>query len=172
MTTTEMVGAGVVPWWKGERGEWYVAIQAALFLLIAFGPATAPWLPAWQAGTIRVASLLGVVLLAGGFVWMIAGAAQLAVGRSLSALPSPKDTATLIDTGVFAFVRHPMYSGAIWAVLGWGLWRQGLLVLAYAALLTVFFDRKASREERSLGERFPEYADYKRRVRKLVPFVY
>lgn len=169
---TEMVGAPVVPWWKGERGEWYVAVQAALFLLILFGPATASWLPAWPARTIWGSSLLGVVLLVAGFVWMIAGAAQLAFGRSLSALPRPKDTATLIDTGVFTFVRHPMYCGAIWAVLGWGLWSHKLLMLGYAILLTVFFDFKASREERSLGARFPEYAQYRRRVRKLMPFLY
>ncbi len=103
---------------------------------------------------------------------MIGGAVQLAFKRSLSALPRPKDTATLIDTGVFALVRHPMYCGAIWAVFGWGLSSQGILMLGYAVLLTVFLDLKASREERSLAERFPAYADYKRRVRKLVPFLY
>jgi protein-S-isoprenylcysteine O-methyltransferase Ste14 len=172
MTTREMVGAPVVPWWKGVRGEWYVAIQAALVLLVVFGPSTASWLPAWPAAAVRVSARLGVVLLVGGFVWMIAGAAQLASGRSLSALPSPKNTATLVDTGVFAFVRHPMYCGAIWVVLGSGLWSQGLLMLGYAILLALFFDLKASREERSLCARFPEYADYKRRVWKLVPFVY
>jgi protein-S-isoprenylcysteine O-methyltransferase Ste14 len=172
MTTTEMIGAPTGPWWKGERGEWYVAIQVALFLLIVFGPATASWLPAWPPYASWACSILGAILLVGGFVWIVAGGVQLAFGRSLSALPSPTDTATLIDGGVFAFVRHPMYCGAIWLVVGLGLRSQGLLMLAYAALLTVFFDIKASREERSLGERFPGYADYKRRVRKLVPFVY
>jgi protein-S-isoprenylcysteine O-methyltransferase Ste14 len=172
MTTTERVGAPTVPWWKGQRGEWYVAIQALLLLLIVFGPSTASWLPAWPAVTRRVSSPLGAILLVGGLVWMAAGALQLAFGRSLSALPSPRSTATLIDTGAFALVRHPMYCGAIWAVFGLGLRSQGLLMLGYAALLTVFFDLKVTREERSLGERFPEYADYTRRVRKLVPFVY
>jgi protein-S-isoprenylcysteine O-methyltransferase Ste14 len=172
MTTMEMVGAPVVRWWKGERGEWYVAAQAALFLLIALGPATASWLPTWPAAMDRASMLLGAVLMIGGFAWIIVGGVQLAFARSLSALPRPTDTATLIDTGVFAWVRHPMYCGAIWATCGWALWCQGLLVLAYAALLAIFFDIKASREERSLGERFPEYLDYRKRVRKLLPFLY
>lgn len=172
MTTTEMVGAPVVPWWRGERGEWYVVIQAALFLLVVFGPATTSWLPAWPAGTGRISSFLGVVLLVGGLVWIVAGAAQLALGRSLSALPSPTRTAKLIDTGVFAYVRHPMYCGAIWVVVGLALRGQGLLTLAYAVLLTVFFDVKASREGRSLTVAFPEYESYRKRVRKLIPFVY
>lgn len=172
MTTTEMAGAGVVAWWKGGRGEWYVAIQAALFLLIAFGPATASWLPAWTAGATRVSSPIAQVLLVGGLLWVAAGGVQLAFARSLSALPHPKDGATLIDTGAFALARHPMYCGAIWAALGWALHTQGLLTLAYAAALTVFFDVKASREERWLASTFSGYDAYQARVRKLIPFVY
>jgi protein-S-isoprenylcysteine O-methyltransferase Ste14 len=169
MTTMEMVEARVVPWWKGARGEWYVAVQAALILLIVLGPSTAAWLPAWPAGTGRLSSPLAAILMAGGLVWMIAGAVQLTFGRSLSALPTPTKTGRLIDAGAFALVRHPMYCGAIWAAFGCGLWSQGLLTLGYATALAVLFDLKASREERSLVERFPEYADYMGRVRKLVP---
>jgi protein-S-isoprenylcysteine O-methyltransferase Ste14 len=172
MTTTEMVGVPVARWWKGGRGEWYVVAQAALFLLIVFGPATASWLPEWPAGTTQTSSVLGVIVLVGGCVWIVVGGVQLAFGRSLSALPSPTRNATLIDTGVFALVRHPMYSGAICAVVGCALWSQGILMLVYAVLLTILFDLKASREERALGDLFPAYAAYKRRVRKLVPFIY
>ena len=115
---------------------------------------------------------LSPVLWVVALVLFITGAVQLAFGRSLSALPSPTRTATLIDTGVFGLVRHPMYSGGICAVVGCGLWSHGILMLAYAVLLTVLFDLKASREERALAEMFPAYASYKRRVRKLVPFLY
>jgi protein-S-isoprenylcysteine O-methyltransferase Ste14 len=65
-----------------------------------------------------------------------------------------------------------MYGGGILMAVGWGLWVHGWLTLAYAVLLIVFVDIKARREERWLRERFPEYAAYARRVRKLVPFVY
>jgi len=65
-----------------------------------------------------------------------------------------------------------MYCGAISAAFGCGLWSQGILTLGYAAALALFFDLKASREERSLVERFPEYADYQRRVRKLIPLLH
>ena len=49
---------------------------------------------------------------------------------------------------------------------------QSWLTLGYVAVLFVFLDLKSRREERLLIERFPEYVDYPRRVRKLVPFVY
>jgi protein-S-isoprenylcysteine O-methyltransferase Ste14 len=56
--------------------------------------------------------------------------------------------------------------------LGWGLWLPGWLTIGYAILLFVFFDVKSRREERLLEAKFPEYAEYRKRVRKLVPFVY
>jgi protein-S-isoprenylcysteine O-methyltransferase Ste14 len=38
--------------------------------------------------------------------------------------------------------------------------------------MALFADFKATREERWLRERFPDYPDYARRVRKLIPFVH
>ena len=44
--------------------------------------------------------------------------------------------------------------------------------LAWACLLSVFLDLKSRREESWLLARFPTYAAYRRRVRKLIPFIY
>lgn len=168
----EMTDPPDVPWWKGRRGEWCVAIQVALLLLVAFGPRTAARLPAWPPGTRAWSSPLGAVLMAGGLAWILAGGVQLAFARSLSPLPRPATCGTLIDTGVFGLVRHPMYCGGIWAAVGWALWTQGPLTLAYAVALALFADVKASREERWLAAKFREYEAYRARVRKLIPFVY
>ena len=56
--------------------------------------------------------------------------------------------------------------------LGWALFVQGWLTLAYALAIMVFLDIKSRREEAWLMERFAGYADYRRRVRKLIPFIY
>ena len=56
--------------------------------------------------------------------------------------------------------------------IGWALQTQGILTLGYAILLAAFLDVKASREERWLCAKFPDYESYRRRVRKLIPFVY
>ena len=55
---------------------------------------------------------------------------------------------------------------------GWALFVQGWLTLGYAALLFAFFDIKSRKEEAWLLARFPDYARYRQRVRKLVPFLY
>ena len=56
--------------------------------------------------------------------------------------------------------------------IGWAIFVQGWLTLAYSAMLVLFFDVKSRREEAWLTQRFPDYLDYQRRVRKLIPFIY
>lgn len=160
----------IVPWWKGARGEWYVLAQAGLFLLVAVGPHSLRDVPAWQGAVAGIAKGIGAALMAGGLAWIVAGIVNL--GSSLSALPHPREEAKLVESGAFAFVRHPMYCGGIWVAAGWGLWTAGPLTLGYALLLAVFFDAKARREERWLRGKFPEYARYCRRVKRLIPFLY
>jgi protein-S-isoprenylcysteine O-methyltransferase Ste14 len=96
----------------------------------------------------------------------------VSLGHNLTPLPRPKDDATLVVTGAYRLVRHPIYSGLTAMAFGWGMWVHGWLTLGYALLLFAFFDLKSRREERWLMEKFPDYAAYQRRVRKLIPFVY
>lgn len=93
-------------------------------------------------------------------------------GAGLQALPYPREDGAELYTGPYRFVRHPIYGGAVCIAFGWAIWRRGWLTLVYAALLFVLFDAKARREERWLAEKFPSYAEYQRRVRKFVPFLY
>jgi protein-S-isoprenylcysteine O-methyltransferase Ste14 len=65
-----------------------------------------------------------------------------------------------------------MYSGVILAGLGWALVSRGWLTLAYVLAGFLFIVIKVRREEKWLRERFPDYATYQTRVRKLIPFVY
>jgi protein-S-isoprenylcysteine O-methyltransferase Ste14 len=143
-----------------------VVVQAVLFVLVAFGPqhvgeATVwPW-PATMVGLLLIVAGAGLLL-----------AALLKLGRNLTPLPFPKAGGTLVQTGAYRFLRHPIYSGGLALVLGWALCVHGVITLAYAAALFVLFDVKSRREERWLVEKFPEYRDYQRRVRRLIPFVY
>jgi protein-S-isoprenylcysteine O-methyltransferase Ste14 len=99
-------------------------------------------------------------------------AALIRLGPNLTPLPHPKDQATLVQTGPYGLVRHPIYAGGILAAYGWGLVVHGWLTLVYATVLLIFLDLKAAREERWLTGKFPGYSDYQRRVRKLIPFIH
>ena len=156
------------PWWKGTRGEWYVVGQIALMVLVFLGPQTWSGLPGWTFYP-QLCSIIGSVLLVVGGILLFAGIFKL--GANLTAMPYPKEQGTLIETGPYQCVRHPMYGGIL-IPFGWALWVQGWLTLAYAIILLIFFDIKSRREERWLKEKFSGYVAYQKRVRKLIPFVY
>jgi protein-S-isoprenylcysteine O-methyltransferase Ste14 len=157
-------------WWRGQRGEWYVVAQTVLFVLVAAGPATVWGWPGRPFPGGHLMSAVGVILIAGGAALAIAGARKH--GPGLTALPYPREGGTVLFTGPYRIVRHPIYSGAVFVAFGWAFVSHGWLTLVYAALLFLLFDVKARREERWLVEKFPSYAAYRRRVRKLVPFLY
>lgn len=158
------------PWWRGKRGEGYVAVQVLLLGLLLLGPRTLPGLPAWRGRGASVASWLGIALmLAGG---ALLGASSIRLGRNLTPLPHPRDHSILVQSGPYRLVRHPIYAGVLALALGWALWVRGSLTLAFAGLLWVLFEFKADREELWLTEKFPEYENYRQKVAKLLPFVH
>ncbi len=151
----------------GPRGEGWVALQGLIFLAI-FG---AGWLaPAWT-GEVRLASTaLGALLVGAGGLLALRGVLDL--GDSLTAVPRPTDRGHLVEHGVYAMVRHPIYSGLIMGAVGWGLATASPLAVGGGLVLGVFFDLKSRREEAWLAERYQAYPDYRRRTRKLIPWVY
>jgi len=157
-------------WWKGERGEWYVIVQVVLMLLIIAGPRTLPAGPDWSLPFAPERQALGAILVVAGGAFFLAGLFRL--GSALTPLPYPKEGASLVQTGPFLLVRHPLYSGGLIASFGVALMVSGWLTYLYVAALFVLLDIKSRQEERWLTRKFPKYRDYQRRVRKLVPFVY
>lgn len=157
-------------WWRNTRGEWYVIGQTFLFALIAFGPAGVDVRVSLPAGA-RLLTLAGGLALGGaGLLLALAGLWNL--GPNLSVLPHPKDGASLVQTGAYRIVRHPIYSGLILGAVGWTLLNVSVATLIYAGVLFVFFDAKSRREERLLAAKFADYPAYRQRVRKLLPFLY
>src|SRR5262249_45348890 len=79
----------------------------------------------------------------------------------------------VVDTGPYAYVRHPMYAGAVWLFVGIPLalgswWSIGLLIPFSAVLLWRLLD-----EERILARDLPGYAEYMQGVKhRLIPYVW
>lgn len=156
---------------QGQRGEHLVVLQFVLFfgfvLLPVWNPFVTPELldllalPRWFSLSLlsAVALLLGVL-------------GSFHIRDYLTPLPYPVAHSQLVRHGVYAWVRHPLYSSQLCAALGWTLYSLSLAHLALLAIGWVFFDYKARREEGWLLERHPEYADYARQVRKFVPWIY
>jgi protein-S-isoprenylcysteine O-methyltransferase Ste14 len=148
----------------GPHGEGWVAGQVVLIgAILVFGLAG----PSWPRAVAPAATTVGVLLLIVGLGVMVLGAGAL--GRSLTPLPKPRQTSSLTDGGIFGWVRHPMYGGALVAALGWSFAASPVALLPTAAA-GLFVELKSRREELWLCERYPRYASYRRRVRwKFVP---
>ncbi len=145
-------------------GRWVLAQTGLMSAAVALGPL---WPGAWAG---PVAGCAGWILSTVGAIIGIAGAVTL--GRARTIFPRPLPQAMLVRRGIYGRVRHPLYTSVSLLALGWGLAWGSWPALLVAALLGVFFDAKARHEERWLRERFPDYADYQRRVRRFLPGIY
>jgi protein-S-isoprenylcysteine O-methyltransferase Ste14 len=146
------------------RGEVFVVVQFVLLALIF-------WFPDFNSNLInpsfvfpgRVLRWLGVIVL------ILAG---LNLGRNLTPLPKPKTDSVLVTTGLFALVRHPIYSALLLLSFGSALERQHVLALIFSLCLAVLLELKSIREERWLLEKFADYSAYQKRVKKFIPWIY
>jgi protein-S-isoprenylcysteine O-methyltransferase Ste14 len=128
-------------------------------------PSSAWWRPD-AAERWAMVALVGAGL---SFTWW----ARVYLGRLWSATIGRKAAHRLVDTGPYAVVRHPIYTGVIVAVIATALQRGTVQALAGAALLVASFYVKARMEETFLrGQLDPAaYDAYARRVPMLVPFL-
>jgi protein-S-isoprenylcysteine O-methyltransferase Ste14 len=118
-------------------------------------------------GTGLAGRTIGVALLLVGGVFGIAG--MMVLGRNRTPFPQPHAVSELVERGIYGVVRHPLYTSVMLAALGWALIWQSWPALIAALALIPFFHAKARREERWLREKFPDYADYARRVPRFLP---
>jgi protein-S-isoprenylcysteine O-methyltransferase Ste14 len=152
----------------GRRGEGWLALQLLLMALIV---GSALILPPQLEGVLRTAAaVLGVVLLVVGLGLVALAARHL--GSAATPLPHPTAHAQLVRDGVYRRVRHPIYSGVVLSAAGWALLNASLVALLLVLPLVLLLDLKSRREEAWLQQRFPDYAEYKRRTSRFIPGLY
>lgn len=139
----------------------YVFVQALLLALLLFfdrnvGP------------QIHRLTLLGSPFEWLGIIGVLACAANLR--RSLTALPIPKDEGELSTTGLYQYVRHPMYSSVLLLSLGIALNSGSVIKYLLVICLYVLFYFKSVYEEKYLKLKYPEYAQYSARIPRFIPF--
>jgi protein-S-isoprenylcysteine O-methyltransferase Ste14 len=112
-----------------------------------------------------------------GFALTVAGAAldiwaRLLLGANWSATVTVKRNHELMQTGPYAIVRHPIYSGFLLAMLGTAIAFGEVRGLIAFALALVAWRMKSLVEERFMIDQFGEqYAQYKNDVKALIPFL-
>lgn len=115
--------------------------------------------------------LIGIVLIVVGMAMLVLAVFHL--GENLSAMPKPReDKHSLVTSGVYGVVRHPIYAGILLAAFGWGIFWGSVWSILVTIVLLIWLDMKSRREEKWLTDQYPEYTAYRARVKKLLPFVY
>ena len=113
--------------------------------------------------------VVGVILLVSGLgfaVW-----ARIFLGRNWGMPMTQKDEPELVTSGPYRFVRHPIYSGLLLAILGTAL-ATNLYWLIGVGVMVIYFVYSARVEERLMTRSFPVvYPCYRARTKMLIPFL-
>jgi protein-S-isoprenylcysteine O-methyltransferase Ste14 len=113
-------------------------------------------------------NILGLTLAAAGVALAIW--ARFYLGRNWGMPLSIKENPELVTTGPYAYIRNPIYTGILLALLGSSLiiW-WWFVIFAWSAVYFVYASRG---EEKIMLREFPDtYPAYKARTKMLVPFI-
>ena len=111
--------------------------------------------------------LTGAALVGLGMIGYILSHFYLRSNWSLSV--SIKEGQQLIKRGPYKLVRHPMYSSMTLVVLGSGLLTANYLMLLFTPVIFIIYYIRARKEETLLRVEFPEYIQYTRGTKMLIP---
>jgi protein-S-isoprenylcysteine O-methyltransferase Ste14 len=152
---------------QGRRGGRRIPLQwlSALSVILIFR--------VFRGGSLTVHSpvlaAIGAVAFASGIALAIW--ARVHLGRNWGMPMTQKAEPELVTSGPYRFVRHPIYSGLLVAILGTAL-VTNLIGLIIVAILGAYFYYSASVEEENLTATFPAaYPEYRNSTKMLIPFV-
>ncbi len=139
-------------------------VIAQSLLLAAIGIAAPLWPGRWP----RVVSVsIGTAALLYAAWTGLCGVVRL--GRHRTALPEPRAGSTLVTTGIYAHIRHPLYAAMMAMGVGWACFWSSAAALFLAGMFILFLHAKARFEELLLAARFDDYPRYASRVPRYVP---
>jgi len=122
--------------------------------------------PAWGLSTAYVVS--GLTLFYAGIAVNLAG--RWSLGPNWSDQIRIRQKHTVVQRGIYRYIRHPLYASTIAMLLGAGLvFRNGAVLGTTALIFIPMMIYRARQEEANLIEALPEYADYRRRTGMFLP---
>jgi protein-S-isoprenylcysteine O-methyltransferase Ste14 len=114
--------------------------------------------------------VVGAALVAAGAAFAIW--ARVTLGRNWSVEVTFKEDHELVESGPYALVRHPIYTGLLTMALGTVLVLGRMIAVALFVGLCGGLWWKARQEEQLMRKHFPSaYSGYSERVRAIIPFV-
>jgi protein-S-isoprenylcysteine O-methyltransferase Ste14 len=150
-----------------SRANLYVAGQFLLFGVLAVA------LLVFPTDQYPLPRIIGLALIVVGFVVIALAIREFALrNRTLpNVTPTPTAHVDLVQTGIYAHIRHPIYAGVLFGALGVALAHGHVVVMVVALVIIVFFTFKSRYEETLLTAIYPQYPAYRSRSGRFLPFV-
>lgn len=132
----------------------------------------------WYVHPFSTAQIFSWIILIIAIYLVIAGAVLMKKrgkpmkDRDEKELYQFEKTTELIDTGIFKYIRHPLYSSLIFLTWGMFLKNPTELLLIISILSTIFLYFTAIFEEKECIKHFGnQYRDYMKRSKRFIPFI-
>lgn len=138
----------------------YVLIQAILLGLLIF-------LSSDFGLQVKQFTLIGKLLELLGAVGIVLSA--ITIRTSLTAVPLPKKNARLGTSGLYKYMRHPMYTSVLLLSLGIAVASGSAIKYLLVIGLAVLFYYKSVYEERYLQAKYADYQRYAKTVPRFIP---
>ncbi|WP_343765258.1 isoprenylcysteine carboxylmethyltransferase family protein [Gangjinia marincola] len=111
--------------------------------------------------------IVNLIIIGMGILVVILGAVQL--NKNLTPFPSPKPNNSLVYTGVYSMIRHPMYTGILFIFLGYALYRHSCYKIIVWVAFYVLFRFKSNYEEMLLLKKHSDYKQYREKTGRFLP---
>ena len=154
---------------RAQRLRYWVWLVSA-YLLLLYGPRLPYPLNLRIVPHVTPTALAAAALCLIGLAFAVW--ARVTLGRNWSGVVTLKEGHELIERGPYRFVRHPIYTGILTMFFATALALGHLAGFAATLLMFASFWIKLRDEEKLMLQQFPgQYAAYRRRTRRIIPFV-
>jgi protein-S-isoprenylcysteine O-methyltransferase Ste14 len=152
---------------KKDRGSTlfiFITIFVSIGLVNYFAVNNIALLPNWFFYLGIFVMILGIILRQ----WSMA-----ILGRFFSGAVGIQKGQFVVEKGPYRFIRHPSYTGALIILIGLGLAIQSwAAVIALILLFSLAYGFRIYIEEKTLiSELGEEYIEYKKRTKRLIPYL-
>jgi protein-S-isoprenylcysteine O-methyltransferase Ste14 len=124
----------------------------------------------WFTNPFSIAQIISWILLLGSIIFAIYGFYLLhKIGRPAKGI---EDTRILVKTGIYKYIRHPLYSSLI--LIAWGAFLKDISLLPVILVIaaTIFVTATTIVEERENLLRFGDkYVSYMKTTKRFIPFI-
>jgi protein-S-isoprenylcysteine O-methyltransferase Ste14 len=152
--------------WFGIR----VAILVIVLLVVGKSAANSPAIHTLKTAPNHLAGIIGVIITALGIAFAVWARKNL--GANWGMPMTVKENPELVTSGPYNYVRHPIYTGVLLAILG-SAFIAGPFWIVIFIVACGYFTYSALREEKNMIAKFPDtYPAYKKRTKMLVPFIF